>query len=292
MSKKPIVEIMNINPQMAREWLEHVVENNRKVRSNRIRVYAADMSAGRWHLGSQAIAFNCAGKLVNGQHRLHAVLVSGETITQIVLKNMDAEAMLIEDSGMKRSTDDNFTMSGREYPRGCGATVRKLFLGVGQFQTLAITDQEIDEFMANNGDSVEFAHECLSMGPFSRANIRAVIARAYLKRHPREKIRRFCEVLKTGMMVPGEEAIILLRNWLLSFNKAAGSTVGTRKGRKDLVGKAEQALWCYLHGEKVERLHGTKVELFPIRSIDGKGKGDDDDEEIQLHRNGKLEAVA
>lgn len=264
MSKKTTVEITNITPQMALEWLEHVAPNNRKVKGRRVQLYANDMRANRWHLGDQAITFNEDGELVNGQHRLHAIVASGCTVPMMVMRHAPNESMMVIDSGLKRSTDDNFAISGRDYPRNCGATVRQLLYGCKK-RRLSITDQEVDEFMENNGEAISFAHECLYQGKMSKSVMRAVVARAWLKGSKRTRIREFCAVLMTGQS-NGEEdqAAIRLRNWIYEMHS------GTTRGHfKDLYGKTERALIAFMDGKKIDRLDPMKDEAFPIKSIDG-----------------------
>jgi len=262
---KPTVSIENVTPQMASQWIERIHPDNRKTRSRRINLYAADMMNDRWHLSNDAIVFSEDGHVINAANRLHAVVVSGKTVPFIVLKHAPEESKIIMDSGMKRSTDDNFKMSGLDYVRNCGATVRKLMYGYTQAAVLAITDQEVAEFMANNGDAVEFAHEHLH-GKVSKAIVRAVVARAYMKRASREKLTRFCEVLDSGMSVCKEEGVIIrLRNLLIDMDP---DTRATTKKPRAIYGKTERALKAYLVGEDLARLEPQSMELFPIRSID------------------------
>lgn len=273
MSKKPSVTIETITPQIASQWIERIHPKNRKSRSNRINLYAADMKAGKWYLSNDAIVWDDRGYIINAANRLHAVVVSGVPCQFMVLRNAEEESKIIMDTGMKRSTDDNFMMAGRDYVRGCGATVRRALYGYTQLAKFAITDQEVAEFMDNNGEAIDFAHQNLPKGQVARAYSRAVVARAYLKRHPQYKLQRFCEVLISGISLSKEESIIVrLRNFLIEDKDVRASS----KRPRDLYGKTARALWAYLNDEELQRLETPSEELFPIRSIDNIGEPDEE----------------
>jgi hypothetical protein len=65
-----------ITPETAAKMLAKNV-GNRSPRMSTVRFYAAEMKAGRWQETHQALAVDCDGNLVDGQHRLLAVVASG-----------------------------------------------------------------------------------------------------------------------------------------------------------------------------------------------------------------------
>ena len=67
-------EIREVTPELAEEWLKNRAPN-RKLRGTVVDSYASDMSAGRWRLTHQGIAFDEAGRISDGQHRLAAIKV-------------------------------------------------------------------------------------------------------------------------------------------------------------------------------------------------------------------------
>lgn len=69
---------------MAEEWLSTANVKNRKLRVRTVDAFAADMRRGKWHTTHQGIAFDEAGNLLDGQHRLAAIVKSGCTIEILV----------------------------------------------------------------------------------------------------------------------------------------------------------------------------------------------------------------
>ena len=71
--------MMVITPEDAKQLLERN-NNNRKLSRDIVRKYAKSMSDGKWEPNADMIAFNEEGCLVNGQHRLFAIVESGKSI--------------------------------------------------------------------------------------------------------------------------------------------------------------------------------------------------------------------
>lgn len=257
------VRLMTVEPAQAEEWLRKNCENNRRVVRSRVKQYAADMRAGRWRLSDQAVSFNAESRLVNGQHRLHACVESGEPFLTLVVWNLPGESMMALDGGKKRTTDDNMTVSGREWPRGAGATVRRLFTGLKHSVSRPYSDQEVDEFLAECSEAVRFAHAVLPRGKCASAAIRAVVARARIALGERAetRLRNFASVLLTGLMKEGDEAGVLLRNYVLEDANAGGGT-----GRKNLYAMAESALAAFLKEQAPKKLSPATSELFPLEN--------------------------
>ena len=72
----------NITPKMAAEMLERHLnpENQRRQSQSVVESYARAMRAGQWLLTHQGIAIDTNGELVDGQHRLSAIVASGATV--------------------------------------------------------------------------------------------------------------------------------------------------------------------------------------------------------------------
>jgi hypothetical protein len=257
--KRPKVEIIRITPNQATRWIEHNIPKNRKLRRAKVAQYAADMVNGRWRLSNDAISFDSHGMLVNGQHRLHACVKSGVAILSILLWNIPTESFAVLDSGMLRTTDDRFRMTGHEYPYGFGATVRRLFLSVRLSRSRAFTDLEVGDFMERHASAVRYAHQMLPHGRMANAALRAPIVRAYILKASSRRLEQFAHVLITGLQESrADAAAVLLRNYILD-------TVATHSGaRKSIYLYAEAALDHFLKGVGVMKLTPNTVELFPL----------------------------
>lgn len=76
---------------------------NRTVTQSVVDKYADDMRHGHWRLTSQTIAVTADGILVDGQHRLHAVIQSGTAIPMLVVTDADPDTFYVIDTGRQRN---------------------------------------------------------------------------------------------------------------------------------------------------------------------------------------------
>jgi len=86
----PLV-IETISPQLAEAYLGHN-SRNRKIVAAHVDAIARDIRAGNWMMNAQPICFSRSGRLLNGQHRLSAVIQAGEAIEVPVMRNLPEEA--------------------------------------------------------------------------------------------------------------------------------------------------------------------------------------------------------
>lgn len=99
--------MMEVTPQLAGELLAKN-NSNRRVRPNHVANLANDMRMGKFQATHQGVAINPSGELVDGQHRLLAVVKSGVTVKMPVAFGVNAEnyRALMIDVGVSRSMSD------------------------------------------------------------------------------------------------------------------------------------------------------------------------------------------
>lgn len=99
--------IERITPALAARYLgkSHIAAM-RPLSMQRVEKYAADMIEGRWRTTHQGIAFDANGTLIDGQHRLHAIVSAGVTIQMSVTRNADPDTFCVIDVGRNRGAAD------------------------------------------------------------------------------------------------------------------------------------------------------------------------------------------
>lgn len=101
---------VQVTPEAAKEWLERNTRN-RNPRIKKVAEYVAAMRAGRWVFTGDPIQFDTERRLINGQHRLQAVVESGITQEFLVVTDLPAEAQLYMDQGSKRTPGDQMRLT-------------------------------------------------------------------------------------------------------------------------------------------------------------------------------------
>lgn len=103
-------ELRTITPDDAAKLLERNT-HNRNLRTNRAEQYASDMRAGRWVLTPNTIDLAADGTLLNGQHRLWAVVLSGKTQDFYFATDLDPAVQSVTDIGVGRTASDMLSLS-------------------------------------------------------------------------------------------------------------------------------------------------------------------------------------
>lgn len=91
-----------ITPDDAIKWLEERAEN-RPVSDRVVKDYARQMKEGWWQDTPQGIAFGQDGKLIDGQHRLWAIVESKVSIKMNIIWDVPPQSFHIIDRGLPRS---------------------------------------------------------------------------------------------------------------------------------------------------------------------------------------------
>lgn len=164
-NKKPNTSLVDVTPEMAKHWLETANLSNRRVRDMDVQTLARDMEAGNWRQTGEPIKFSDKGLLLDGQHRLNAIVRSNVTLPMFVVWDLAPEAQVAMDTGRKRSAANMLELAG-EKDSATLAAAAKLAMGV----------------------------ESGSLKPGTHEVTHAEIA-DYIEQHP--ELRRACEVTRS-----------------------------------------------------------------------------------------------
>jgi hypothetical protein len=97
---------MEITPAQAADFLRANIEHNRPVRNLWVRKLAAMIERGEWRMTHQGIALTPDNRLLDGQHRLLAVVLANKAVPMRVTFDCDPDAFAVLDNGVKRAISD------------------------------------------------------------------------------------------------------------------------------------------------------------------------------------------
>lgn len=107
------VEIMDVPPELAAEWVATNAEHQRALSGPRVTQYKAIMQNGGWLATGESLIFDQEGMLLNGQHRLTASAAINFTLKkQVVVTGVEREAFRAMDTGAMRVAADVLTIAG------------------------------------------------------------------------------------------------------------------------------------------------------------------------------------
>lgn len=226
----PVLDIktMLVTPEQASKWLRNNADDNRGQRKLKIEGYARDMKAGRWHLSGDTIKFTSDGVLIDGQHRLEAVVKAGVGVYMVVVFNVDRAAMGVIDTGAARTFADSLRGLQISNRNDVAAVVRRVSvwergnrMGKGGDNP---THEELQERFA--ADPQAFVTAAARGVDCSKARICSAGAAStafYLfSRINAEEAHQFFDKLLTGANLAPKEAILTVRERLIRSRRPGG----------------------------------------------------------------------
>jgi hypothetical protein len=246
---------VQIDPETAMVWLRRN-KLNRKVSQTAVARYARDMAAGNFPYTHQGIAFDKNGQLLDGQHRLHAIIQSGCTIPMQVTVNMPPEVRIAIDQGKSRTVADVATLKTSTPIESKMSAVAMRMLASTNANSWSGTRTDAVDFIMKHLPAILYSIDHLPQkARISYAAVRAVIARAWYSVDTM-LLERFCRILVSGGYAPEEEAVFKLREFII--NKSCRS----KDDARDIYAKTEWILNKFINGECPKVLAKVDRELF------------------------------
>jgi hypothetical protein len=254
---------MTVTPTLAQKWLEGNT-HNRSLKQRKVEQYAADMKAGKWRQTHQGIAFDGENTLIDGQHRLWAVIESDATVVMLVTHGLAIDTQAVIDDHIHRTVLDQMQLAG-DAESHCGplhvAASNAMIWGPMPRSSVALTRQEQMDFIKKHWTAIDavVAMFIPAKRGISIAPVMAACCRAFYHVDV-ESIAAFANILFNGRVTqPRDNAAFLLREWLIR-RKAGGGGVANAEA----YGKTARALKAFVANEKFTRLYAATDDLFPL----------------------------
>lgn len=265
----PYAVRMRITPGVAAEILRDRNPKNRPIESRRVARYIADITSGRWHVHGSSIQFNREGSLIDGQHRLRAVMMSGQSADFMMTFGISNDAAIAIDEGRPRSNTDVARIIGMDGINKFGMSIAAYTLEHAGVKA-SRSRSDILQFVQRHKEAISFVTDRLNTTGMVKAPVGAVLFRAfYSLRNDKSSLARFSrfiELLQTkssdlvSQSIPDSDtAPITLREFLLRSN---GKSTGTF--RKEVYNKTQSALSNFMNNTPIVKLYGTSKELYPL----------------------------
>jgi hypothetical protein len=218
----PACRLMMVTPQLAAKMLAYNTLN-RKLRTRHTADLAEDMDADRFVLTHQGVAFDTAGVLLDGQHRLQAMIDANTTLVLFVFVGIDPRARAFIDVHARRSNADVLTMGGVAVPNVArvAAIVRTVLTfkreptGDRWQQTRIDSAQVVEAYTADpdgfNLVARESGNARQARPGYSGSALGGVLYIARSKGASEDDIDEFWLKYKTGQDVGGGHPILTLR---------------------------------------------------------------------------------
>lgn len=110
-----IAEVVTITPAIAAAWLKQN-KKNRPVRRKHVAFLAGEITAGNWKVNGQSVIIAANEDIIDGQHRLLAVIESGKAIDTLVIYGVQPDAFSTIDTGAVRTGADALCLHFEDIP--------------------------------------------------------------------------------------------------------------------------------------------------------------------------------
>lgn len=265
-----ITTVEVITPDDAERMLGENV-NNRRMDLYHVRRLARDMGNGKWQMNGDAIRFGKSGRLLDGQHRLQACIVSGQPFRTLVVRGLDDDTQLTVDTGKTRSMGDTLTLRGETNASALSSVIRAVYitdqLGLEMFAAgrYAPTKTEMYEFYERTPQLRPLFEAALKFKSESRgvltAPMYAALWWAFSKRDSMAAEEYFHK-LATGAQLREGDPILTLRNTLQDLR--SGEQSRTQAGRRRILAICVKAWNKWRVGQTSKKLRFGTAEPFPL----------------------------
>ena len=215
------MSVETITIERAEEYLA-ANRGNRNIVQAHVAAMARDIGNGRWMFNAQPICFSRSGRLLNGQHRLSAVLEAGQPIEVLVMRDLPEEAFETYDKQAKKApaVDEMFDDFGDKALVSATAVLlwRREMKPPGQ-PNATPTAAEIRDVIQTHPDLMRLRGFARKMVRYGRASALAYAAYKVLRDDPRMG-QVFLDRIETAANLPPGHIIIRLRDRLIDLRKA------------------------------------------------------------------------
>jgi len=262
------VSVQLITPEDAKTLLQTNV-NNRNLSRRRVEMYANDIKRGMWKLTGDSIKLAKNPKtgevrLIDGQHRLHAIVSANVAVQTVVATGLDEDAFSVIDRGKTRTYNDVLNMSKIKNANTVASFIRPVIVlqaGMNPYGAgiELVTPEDVVQFALKHDEQVQWAvnrsfkmREHLSGSGTAWAMFMYLLA----DRHGIKCAEAFSNSLLSGIGYGIGDARAALRNWILrNFVKYKG----TSRGAYDQCAMMIKTYNYTVTGQKVAQLRMTDI---------------------------------
>lgn len=262
----PKVSIKTITPQMAVEFISRNPKN-RKISSRIVNQYAEDFLNGEFKFNGETIKFNKKGQLIDGQHRLSALIKAQATADFVVVEDLDEDAINTVDIGRKRLLADFLDMSGQK-----NCTTLAAAIGI-----LAVMEERGSESLnfKNKSPKVEVAEKLLNKHPRLKTSVEFAIRQVHKKmlqpglmavihyittQADEESAGKFWNEVMNGARITEKDATYMLRNKLQNC-----AINNVKLSPREVIEYFSKAWRLFINNKKVAKLQRDGIADFPTK---------------------------
>lgn len=264
-------KIMTIDPNTADVFLS-MNTKNRPLNLTRSKRIAEAIKRGEWQLNGDAIRISKSGVLLDGQHRLMAIKLSGMSVESFVITGLEDEVFKTIDTNAKaRGAADIFAINGEKNSTSLAASALLLFfyrknnvpfkMSPADYAT-PIELQSIVEENPDLRNCVNFSGSSSWCRKYVTQTVTGFCLFVFREKNE-QKGTDFFELLETGAGLHKNSPILVLRNRLIMESSDKNVKI-SQKYKVSLIFKSFKH---FLAGDEIKQLRVPLENGSPARGV-------------------------
>lgn len=270
--ERPFVrsKVQKISPMRANEMLA-ANSGNRPLTKGKVREFAAAMRRGEWLVTHQGIAFDVNGTLVDGQHRLAAIVEANLPIELTVFTAVPDGTFDVLDTGKRRNAADVLAIDGEKSATMLAAMVRTVLLYRSRPDmnwsggSAAVTNHQIVQGLADNPKLRDYTAMGDQVAAATGMIKSAAGAASYLVAQANKKSNLepwFDGIVEGAGLAKGAPQLVFRRVMLADARKKAGQGL-RRRDTREHVALYVQAFNAWITAEPLTHLRFAPRDTMP-----------------------------
>lgn len=257
-------EVKTITPEIAMSILENN-DVNRNISRSHVDALASDMRLNHWVLSPDPIIVHSDGRLLNGQHRLTAVIKTGIPQLFEYYKGDEYDPSTFDSHRSRNLLDRIHIDSGVKMRQHVLSCIRYMNL-INNPISEELTPKTTMEFYQKYQPSIDFASSYAKQ-PFSMPTYLAAIASAYYY-VPTDVLTAFCDVVSTGNaktdkdMIPSRIRIEISGKF--PSDHRGNYRPNTRAANKNKYFYFQKAVSNYVNSRLVACIKPADHDIYPL----------------------------
>jgi hypothetical protein len=264
--------VQKISPVKAAEMLA-ANTSNRPLSASTVRGFADAMRRGDWLVTHQGIAFDTAGVLVDGQHRLAAIIEADRPVEMTVFTDVDPDTFDVLDTGKKRNAADVLAIEGEKSTATLAAMVRTVWLfenrrdGSWSGGNAAVTNHQIVQSLEAHPKIRDFVAVGERIAAETGMIKSAAGAAAYLvelaNRGKKAQLAEWHDGIIDGAGLGRNDPRLVFRRTMFAMARKQAGVVQRRRDTREHVALYLKAFNAWANNETITQLRFTAREPVP-----------------------------
>lgn len=267
-------EIVEVAPETAEAWLAKNLRN-RPVKKGHVDFLARQMPAA-WEFNGDPIRFDTNGNLIDGQHRLMAVIKAGVPISFVVLRGLPPESIhTIDANRAPRTAGDSLGLLGIHNAVVTAAIARLSILYLkGQMHNIRVSNGEVVSLVHVHPRIASVASEVIGTKLIAPGVLGCVMFLATADGRNDITALNFIQRVSDGVMLDTGDPRLALRQAVENANR--NSKRGAALSRQWMFAAVTMAWNAYLENRSLKIIKANMMDEFvPIQGSPLPGAGVD-----------------